>query len=275
LLSESKAILITNNSSLFNVTYHSAMKNSSLISHNSSLKKRLLIISAHSADFVWRAAGTIAKSIEQGAETLVICMSYGERGESGELWKEDPNRSEESVKIIRHEQAQQAADILGTPIQFLDWGDYPMLISDERIFQLTKIIGDFEPTVILTHSEKDPFNPDHPLAFQATQRARLLSSGAGVPSAFKNINPPAWYSFEPHQPELSSYLPDTYIDISSVMDKKMAAMDCMGAQNYLKDYYAELASRRANHARRISGKKDIKFAETMQSQVPRVTDSIF
>lgn len=116
-------------------------------------------------------------------------MSYGERGESGELWKEDPNRTEESVKIIRREQANKAADIIGTPIQFLDWGDYPMLLTDERIKQLTDIIGDFEPTVILTHSEKDPFNPDHPLAFQAVQRARLLSSGAGVPSAFKILIP--------------------------------------------------------------------------------------
>ena len=237
--------------------------------------KKLLVVGAHSGDFVWRAAGTIAKSIEEGGTTLVIALSYGERGESGELWKEDPKRSEESVKIIRREQAQKAADIIGTPIQFLDWGDYPMLLTDERIKQLATIIGDFEPTVILTHSEKDPFNPDHPLAFQAVQRARLLSSGAGVPSAFKNIDPPAWYSFEPHQPELSGFLPDTFIDISSVIVKKLAAMDCMGAQNYLKDYYAELAGRRANHARRISGKKEIKFAEAHQSMVPRVVSSIF
>jgi 4-oxalomesaconate hydratase len=239
------------------------------------MKKKLLVVGAHSGDFVWRAAGTIAKAIEEGAATLVIAMSYGERGESGELWKENPNRSEESVKIIRKEQAQKAADIIGTPIQFLDWGDYPMLLTDERIKQLTIIIGNFEPTVILTHSEKDPFNPDHPLAFQAVQRARLLSSGAGVPSAFKNIDPPAWYSFEPHQPELSGFVPDTFIDISSVIDKKIAAMNCMGAQNYLKDYYAELASRRANHARRISGKKEIKFAEAHQSMVPRITNTIF
>jgi len=237
--------------------------------------KKLLVVGAHSGDFVWRAAGTIAKSIEEGGTTLVIAMSYGERGESGELWKEDPKRSEESVKIIRREQAQKAADIIGTPIQFLDWGDYPMLLTDERIKQLTTIIEDFEPTVILTHSEKDPFNPDHPLAFQAVQRARLLSSGAGVPSAFKNIAPPAWYSFEPHQPELSGFLPDIFIDISSVIVKKLAAMDCMGAQNYLKDYYADLAGRRANHARRISGKKEIKFAEAHQSMVPRVVSSIF
>jgi 4-oxalomesaconate hydratase len=236
---------------------------------------KLLVVGAHSGDFVWRAAGTIAKSIQDGGTTMVIAMSYGERGESGELWKEDPKRSEESVKMIRKEQAQKAADILGTPIQFLDWGDYPMLLTDERINQLTTIIGNFEPNVILTHSEKDPFNPDHPLAFLAVQRARLLSSGAGVPSAFKNIDPPAWYSFEPHQPELSGFVPDTFIDISSVIEKKLAAMNCMGAQNYLKDYYTELAGRRANHARRISGKKEIKFAEAFQSMVPRVVSSIF
>lgn len=239
------------------------------------MKKKLLVISAHSADFVWRSGGTIIKAVEEGGETLVICLSYGERGESGELWKEDPNRSEESVKIIRKEQAEKAADIFGTPIQFLNWGDYPMLISDERIAQLTKIIGDFEPTVILTHTAKDPFNPDHPLAYQATERARLLSCGAGVASAFKNIDPPAWYSFEPHQPEICAFLPDVFVDISTVFEKKIAAMNCMGAQKYLVDYYAELASRRANHARRISGQKEVKYAEAFQSHVPRVTNSIF
>lgn len=236
---------------------------------------KLLVIGAHSGDFVWRAAGTIAKAVEEGAETLVVALSYGERGESGELWKAEPNLTVDSVKVIRHAQAQQAADLLGTPIQFLDWGDYPMLLTEERIVQLTNLIGNFEPTVILTHSEKDPFNPDHPLAFQAVQRARLLSSGAGVPSAFKNIDPPVWYSFEPHQPELCGFVPDTFIDISTVMDKKMAAMACMGAQTYLKDYYTELASRRANHARRISGQKHILFAEAHQCQVPRIVNSLF
>jgi 4-oxalomesaconate hydratase len=236
---------------------------------------KLLVISAHAADFVWRSGGAIARSVDEGAETLVICLSYGERGESGELWKEDPNRSEESVKIIRKAQAQKAADIFNTPIQFLDWGDYPMLLSDERISQVIKIIGDFEPTVILTHTAKDPFNPDHPLAYQATERARLLSCGAGVASAFKNIDPPMWYSFEPHQPEMCDFKPDTFLDISSVFGKKLAAMNCMGAQKYLVDYYAELAGRRANHARRISGKKDIKYVEAFQSLVPRITNSIF
>ncbi len=238
------------------------------------MSKKLLVVGAHSADFVWRSAGTVAKFVEQGGQARVLALSYGERGESGELWKENPNRSEEDVKKIRHEQALKAAEILGATFESFDWGDYPMILTDERIMQLTAVIRDFEPGVILTHTEKDPFNPDHPLAYVAVQRARLLAAGAGVASAFKNIIPPAWYSFEPHQPELSSFVPDTFVDISSVMDKKIKAMDCMGAQNYLKSYYTELASRRGNHARRIAGTQEIMFAEAHQSMVPRVLNNI-
>ena len=238
------------------------------------MQKKILVVGAHSADFVWRSAGTIAKCVESGGTALVIALSYGERGESGELWKENPNRTEEDVKKIRHEQAMQAAAIVGAEFRCFDWGDYPMIVTDERTSQVTEVIRDFEPHVILTHSEKDPFNPDHPLAFQVVQRARLLAAGAGVASAFKNIIPPEWYSFEPHQPELSSFVPDTFIDITSVIDKKINAMSCMGVQNYLKSYYTELASRRGNHARRISGKQGVKFAEAHQSMVPRVLDNV-
>ncbi len=46
------------------------------------MKKKLLVVGAHSADFVWRAAGTIAKAVEEKAEVLVVTLSYGERGES-------------------------------------------------------------------------------------------------------------------------------------------------------------------------------------------------
>jgi len=238
------------------------------------MEKRLLVVGAHSADFVWRAGGTIAKVAEQGGRVLNLALSYGERGESGVLWKENPNRSEEEVKRLRHEMSVQASEILGCEFQCLDWGDYPMILTDIRIQELVDIIRDFTPNVILTHTPVDPFNPDHPLAYQAVEKARLLSAGAGVASAFETIAPPIWYTFEPHQPELSGFIPDTFIDISSVFEKKVAAMACMRAQEYLKDYYTELGARRGNHARRISGKKQVKYAEAYQKVVPIVMDTI-
>ena len=45
----------------------------------------VLVVSAHAGDFVWRAGGAIALAASQGAEVTVLCLSYGERGESAEL----------------------------------------------------------------------------------------------------------------------------------------------------------------------------------------------
>jgi 4-oxalomesaconate hydratase len=77
--------------------------------------KSLLVVSAHSADFVWRAAGAIATVVEAGGTAHVVALSYGERGESGELWKEE-GQTEERVKEIRHGEAQTAATALGAEL---------------------------------------------------------------------------------------------------------------------------------------------------------------
>ena len=105
--------------------------------------------------------------------------------------------------------------------------------------RLTDLIRELEPQLILTHAALDPFNPDHGVAHDATVQARQLASGAGVASAFKTIAPPELLIFEPHQPELCGFVPTTFLDITPVWSKKVAAMEAMGAQGYLKQYYSE------------------------------------
>lgn len=236
-------------------------------------KKNLLVVGAHSADFVWRAAGTIAVITSQGGTATVVALSYGERGESGELWKE-PGQTIENVKRIRHAEATAAAEAVGATFRALDLGDYPLNITDAAMEQLIELFRDLQPDIVLTHTPVDPFNPDHPVAYQAVQKARLLASGAGVASAFKRIVPPDLYLFEPHQPELCEFSPNTFVDITPVMDKKIKAMQAMKAQSYLQTYYTELASRRGNHARRISGMEEIKYAEALQRTLPWVVKSL-
>ena len=77
-------------------------------------------------------------------------------------------------------------------------------------------------------------------------------------SAFKTIRPPALFLFEPHQPELCNFTPTMFVDITSVFEKKQAAMAHMKAQAYLQSYYAERAGHRGNHARRASGNQDVR-----------------
>ena len=51
------------------------------------MKKTALILSAHAADFVWRCGGAIALHSKIGYNVTVVCLSFGERGESAKLWK--------------------------------------------------------------------------------------------------------------------------------------------------------------------------------------------
>ncbi|HLI71069.1 MAG TPA: PIG-L deacetylase family protein [Ktedonobacteraceae bacterium] len=245
------------------------------MSETNEIKKArtMLVVGAHSADFVWRAAGAIAVVTANGGKAVVVALSYGERGESGELWKE-PGQTIENVKRIRHAEASQAAEALGATFQCFDLGDYPLHISDESLTRLTDLIRETAPDVIVTHTEKDPFNPDHPLAYAATQRARLLASGAGVASGFATIKPPDFYLFEPHQPEQCGFVPTTYVDITAVFQQKLRAMEAMAAQAYLRQYYTEQAEHRANHARRASGKQGIRYAEAFQRVLPQVVDTL-
>ena len=135
------------------------------------MSRRLLVIGAHSADFVWRAGGAIAVCTQAGGTAEVIALSYGERGESGELWKQD-GQTIDNVKQIRHGEAERAARHLGATFRALDLGDYPLEIDAEALLLIADAIREFAPDVIVTHTDTDPFNPDHPVAFRAVDRAR-------------------------------------------------------------------------------------------------------
>jgi len=208
-----------------------------------------------------------------GGSARVVALSYGERGESGELWKE-PGQTVERVKQIRHAEATKAAEALGATFESLDLGDYPLLIDEAAIERIIALIIETAPDVILTHTDRDPFNPDHPVAYAATERARILATGAGVASAFKTVRPPEFLLFEPHQPELCNFMPNTFLDITPVFEQKQQAMAAMGAQEYLRQYYTERAAHRANHARRISGAKDILHAEAFMRVLPHVVSAL-
>ena len=235
--------------------------------------RKMLVIGAHSADFVWRAAGAIAVTTARGGAAQVIALSYGERGESGELWKE-PGQTVENVKRVRDAEAREAAEAVGATFHCLDLGDYPLEVPRAALEELAAIIREYAPDVILTHTERDPYNQDHDIGHAAAVRARVLAAGAGVASAFATIAPPALFLFEPHQPELCHFVPDTMLDITAVFERKQRAMAAMKAQAYLREYYTERAVYRANHARRAGGPASIRYAEAFQRVYPQVVEML-
>jgi 4-oxalomesaconate hydratase len=202
----------------------------------------------------------------------VICLAFGERGESAALWKRGMELAE--VKATRHEEAAAAAAVLGVDITFLDAGDHPLRPTDDLLDQVVQALRALQPSAVLVHSAADPHNRDHPVAAELGLEARILAQAQGYPSPHQALGAPPAFRFEPHQPELCGFSPDVLLDITPVFDRKRAAMECMAAQEHLWEYYTGLARRRGAQAVRNGGPAGVTHAEAYQRVYPQVAEAL-
>ncbi len=240
--------------------------------------KTALVISAHAADFVWRAGGAIALHQRRGFDVTIACLSYGERGESAKLWKQD-GMTLDQVKVARQREAENAARALEAHhIEFFDLGDYPLRLNDDDKFKLVDLIRKVQPQFMMSHSLYDPYNTDHMYATEVTMECRMIAQAWGHKPGEKVLGAPQLYLFEPHQTEQMGWKPDVFLDITEVWDKKRAAIECMQGQEHLWDFYTNAAENRANHFRRNSGGqaggRKAEYAEGFQSIYPRTVDEL-
>lgn len=241
-------------------------------------KKTALVLSAHSADFVWRAGGAIAHHAKMGYDVTIVCLSYGERGESAKYWKKE-GMTLEKVKTSRHKESEAAAKALNAhDIQFFDLGDYPLEMDRDAKFRLVDVLRAVQPEFILSHSFYDPYNTDHAYVTKTLLECRAIAQAWGHNPGEKVLGAPQVYLFEPHQTEQMQWKPDVFLDITEVWEQKKAAIECMKGQEHLWKYYTNLSENRGNHFRRNSGGqaggRDSRYAEGFQSVFPRTVDAL-
>jgi 4-oxalomesaconate hydratase len=235
--------------------------------------RSVLVFSAHAADFVWRAGGAIALYASRGCRVRILCLSFGERGESQGAWKQ-PGMTIERVKEIRRAESERAAGLLGAEVRFFDAGDYPLRATDALVDELVKEYRSCRPEIVLTHAYHDPYNSDHPAANQLSLQARVYAQAEGYPMPGQPLGASPVFMFEPHQPEQCDFKPDVLLDITSAWERKRQAMESMEAQRHLVEYYSDLGRRRGTQAVRNSGRKGITYAEAYQRVFPQVTDDL-
>ena len=231
-----------------------------------------LVVSAHSADFVWRAAGAIALYAKRGWTMKVVCLSYGERGESAKLWRM-PGMTLERVKEDRRAEATRAAELLGAQIEFLDVGDYPMRVPESALYRLVDIYRELRPEFVLSHSLEDPYNFDHPLASHVAQEARIIAQAHGHNPGETVLGAPPVFLFEPHQTEQCNWKPQVLLDITEVWDLKAKAFELMAAQEHLWEYYTRVAQQRGAQGGRNSG-TPMTYGEAYEAVFPSVVTSL-
>jgi 4-oxalomesaconate hydratase len=237
------------------------------------MSKAGLVVSAHPGDFVWRAAGAIALHAKKGWRVKIVCLAFGERGESQWAWKQAGVKLED-VKAQRRDEAERAAAILGAEIEFFDAGDYPLRLSEAMLERMVDIYREVKPAFVLTHALADPYNFDHPEAARFAQEARVVAQAAGhKPDPARAYAAPPMFLFEPHQPEQCGFRPDVILNIDAVWETKRKAFEVLAAQKHLWEYYTRVALNRGMQGGRNTGRA-MTYGEAYQRLFPTVLDEL-
>jgi 4-oxalomesaconate hydratase len=236
-----------------------------------STQKTGLVVTAHPGDFVWRAGGAIALHAKRGYRVKILCLSYGERGESQFAWKK-AGVAMADVKAGRRDEAERAAAILGAEIEFFDAGDYPLRTTPEMLDRSIDVFRELKHAFVLSHALEDPYNFDHPQAAHFAQEARVIAQAAGhKPDPERTYAAPPMFLFEPHQPEQCNFRPNVILNIDEVWEQKYKAFQVLAAQKHLWEYYHRVALNRGVQGGRNSG-KPMTYGEAYQRLFPEALE---
>ena len=242
------------------------------------MNKRIMVVSAHPADWCTRAGGALLKYAEAGWDITVLVLTYGEHGESASFWASNPGTTVEACKRCREDEAREAAKYIGVKnIEFFDYGDYPMAFPPGEERKLGHRILELRPDLMFTHWPDDPLNMDHEVTGKAVTRA---VSAAAMRGALPDTSPhfiPDIFFFEPTMPhaEFNHFAIDTYLDIGDVFDRKIAAVAKFKAQPQLIEFYNRCAINRGIQATDWSrGRGVIKHAEAYKRYTPYLGGSL-
>jgi len=228
--------------------------------------RRIVVFSAHAADFCSRTGGTIALYVSEGVQVHVVALTFGERGESEDYWRKAGHKSRAQAKKVRAREAEKAADILGATIEFLDYDDYPLVVERDRLEAIARLLRKQRPGIVLTHWKVDPYNVDHEVTTASVTRAATISAVPGFDHDVSAVCQfPQIFGFEPTVPrdDLTGFVPDAYIDITKVFAVKCAALKALRSQTKLVPWYTQWAQYRAAQMTQWLG-QPVKYAEAFR-----------
>lgn len=217
-------------------------------------KLRILTIGAHPADVFDQSGGTMAHHAARGDYVACIVVTHGARVHDAVISEEMSHRdevpkAEELMKLmeersdVKTEEVRAAGRILGfEDVYFLGEDDAVLLLTDTVVRKVAKLIRQIRPDVVLTHfpKEGDGLTNAHAIAGQIAVHATGLAGGVDP----GDTNPPhktaATFFFGTGAANVPNtvwgseggYYNDVFIDITDVVDKKLAALDALVSQGY-------------------------------------------
>jgi LmbE family N-acetylglucosaminyl deacetylase len=198
---------------------------------HSWLPERFMVIAGHPDDADFGPAGTAARWIDQGATGWLVCCTSGDAG------GEDPDADPLELAALREREQRAAASIIGyAGITFLHMPDGALVNDLALREQLVREIRTFRPDAVLATDPTVIFYRGGGINHVDHREAGIAAVDAVYPAARNPMAFPAlarsglgahkvrrMYLFWPTEPTVR-------IDISTTLDRKIAALQAHASQ---------------------------------------------
>jgi len=175
----------------------------------------VLVLAAHPDDEILGCGGVMALHALKGDSVKVIFLADGEGSR-------DANVSANKIKTRQH-QALKAMSLLNiSDIHFLELPDNRLdgLMLLDVIQKVEVLLANYATDILYTHHDGD-LNVDHRIAYQTALTIFRPTPGASLKKfySFEVLSSTAWgCNIGTH------FIPNTFVDISSVIEAKLSAM---------------------------------------------------
>src|SRR2546421_1392507 len=173
----------------------------------------VVCVGAHPDDPESGCGGTLARYAALGHAVTVVYVTRGERGISG--------KSLDEAAKIRSAECETACKIIGARPVFFGQIDGATEVTRPQVDAMSRLLAATRPDVVFAHWPVDT-HMDHQVASVLTIRAWMAGD---LPTS-------RLYFFEVNSgSQTEGFHPNTYVDISSVVEQKKAALFAHGSQD--------------------------------------------
>jgi LmbE family N-acetylglucosaminyl deacetylase len=180
-------------------------------------KLHIVCVGAHPGDPEFGCGGTMAKYSAAGHEVTFLYLTRGEAS--------DPNKTYAEMAALRTKEAEAACEILNARPRFAGQVDGNTVLDKGKNEEMTKLILAQKPDIVFTQWPMDA-HQDHQVTGLLALTA-WLRSGQAFHLYFYEVNTGV---------ETMAFTPTDYVDITTVHEKKKAAMFAHKTQNPIETY---------------------------------------
>jgi LmbE family N-acetylglucosaminyl deacetylase len=185
---------------------------------------RIITFGAHPDDCELDAGGSAAKWSALGHKFKCVAVTNGDIGHWGTAGG--------PLALRRRAEAKEAARILGIETDVLDNHDGEVMVTLENRRAIARLIRDWQADVVISHRPND-YHPDHRyagvLVMDAAYMVQVPFFTPEVPPLTKN---PVFLFSEDRFQKPNPFTGDIVVDITDVIEKKLAVVEAMPSQFY-------------------------------------------